>query len=243
MSILSKQQIQKFNSDGFLVVENIINTEELNYYSNVYDSFLNNTIDASQFRSDLSGNEGSSEKITQIMVPSKLFSELLSKPIHTKTLIIAKELLGDDLELDFDMMINKAPFSNTPTPWHQDIAYWIDMPDKRAVSCWVAIDQSYKENGCMWYTPKSHLHKTLPHKQTGNKGALQCNGNEENSICIPLNPGSCVFHHGNTLHYSRGNTTSDQRRALITNFRPKSMIAFERQQGYDHTGERENNIK
>ena len=147
-------------------------------------------------------------------------------------------MLGNDLELDFDMLINKAPNTNTKTPWHQDAAYWIDMPDKRAVSCWVAIDRAYKENGCMWHTPKSHLKPTLNHKQTGNKGALKCDGSEDVSVYIELNPGSCVFHHGNTLHYSRGNSTNSKRRALITNFRPKDMIALERSQGYDHTGER-----
>lgn len=179
------------------------------------------------------------------MVPSKLVPELLLKPVHKRSSQITKELMGEDIELDFDMLINKAPFTDTPTPWHQDAAYWIDMPDKRAASCWVAIDPAYKENGCMWYTPKSHLKPILPHTQTGNKGALQCEGREENSVSIELASGSCVFHQGGTLHYSRGNSTSNNRRALITNFRPKAMIALEREQGIDHTGEREvrKNIK
>ena len=239
MRILTNQQIQKFNDDGFLVVRNLISKQEIEFYNNLYNSFLNNSIDASNYRSDLSGdNDSSFEKITQIMVPSKVFPDLLRKPIHIKTLQVAKELLGDDLDMDFDMMINKAPNSNTPTPWHQDTAYWIDLPDKRAVSCWVAIDTVFKENGCMWYTPKSHKNETLPHVQTGEKGALKCDGSEEKSICVPLKPGSCVFHHGNTLHYSRGNSTNYQRRALITNFRPKTMIDLERKKGYDHTGTR-----
>ncbi len=205
----------------------------------MYDSFLDNTIDASRYRSDLSGSDDKKEKITQIMVPSKLVPELLQKPIHQRSLQVAKGLMGDDIKLDFDMIINKAPRTNTITPWHQDAAYWIDMPDKRAASCWVAIDHAYKENGCMWYTPRSHLLPILPHEQTGNKGALKCEGNEENSVFIELQPGSCVFHQGGTLHYSRGNSTDDNRRALITNFRPKAMIVLERAQGVDHTGERE----
>jgi len=228
-----------FESEGYLVVKNLITKEDVKFYDTLYTSFLDNTIDASKYRSDLSGlDNNSKESITQIMVPSKVFPELLKRPIHMKSLQIAKELLGKDIALDFDMLINKAPYTNTITPWHQDAAYWIDMPDKRAVSCWTAIDYSYKENGCMWYTPKSHLKQTLKHIQTGNKGALQCDGSEQNSIYIELEPGSCVFHHGNTLHYSRGNSTKNNRRALITNFRPKDMIVLERSKGYDHTGER-----
>jgi phytanoyl-CoA hydroxylase len=237
--MISKMQIDHFTTEGYLVIENLICKDEVTYYDQVYQSFLNNTIDASKYRSDLSGNEDASkEMITQIMVPSKLFPELLQNPIHSKTLQISKALLGNDLELDFDMLINKAPYTNTITPWHQDTAYWIDMPDKRALSCWVAIDEATKNNGCMWYTPKSHLNSTLKHEQTRNKGALKCDGKEDDSVYIELNPGSCVIHHGNTLHYSRGNSTNSNRRALIANFRPKNMIAFERSKGYDHIGER-----
>lgn len=237
--MISEEQRLFFRQEGYLAVENLISKSEVDYYSNLYNSFLDNSIDASRYRSDLSGSEEKKEKITQIMVPSKLVPELLQKPIHQKSLQIAKELMGNDIELDFDMLINKAPNTNTITPWHQDAAYWINMPDKRAASCWVAIDHAYKENGCMWYTPKSHLSPILPHSQTGNKGALMCNGKEENSVFIELQPGSCVFHQGGTLHYSRGNSTDGNRRALITNFRPKAMIALERSKGVDHTGERE----
>jgi len=237
--MISIEERYFFESEGYLVVKNLINEEDIKFYDILYTSFLNNTIDASKYRSDLSGlDDNSKESITQIIVPSKVFPELLKHPIHVKSLQIAKELLGKDIALDFDMLINKAPHTKTITPWHQDTAYWIDMPDKRAISCWTTIDYSYKENGCMWYTPKSHLKQTLKHVQTGNKGALQCNGSEQNSIYIELKPGSCVFHHGNTLHYSRGNSTKNNRRALITNFRPKDMIVLERSKGYDHTGER-----
>lgn len=240
MGLISDSQKRFFVEQGYLVMPDLLTNEEVNYYAHVYNSFLNNSIDSSGFRSDLSGSEeGIVEKITQIMVPSRIYPDLLDKPLHEKSLHIARELLGDDLGLDFDMLINKAPNTSTKTPWHQDAAYWLDMPDTRAVSCWVAIDHAYKENGCMWYTPKSHLGKVLPHTQTGNKGALTCDGREEDSVCIELHPGSCVFHHGKTLHYSRGNSTETSRRAFITNFRPKAMIALERKKGIDHTGDRE----
>lgn len=239
MNLISEEEKIFFQENGYLAVKDILSKDEVSYYDKLYNMFLDNSIDASKYRSDLSGNsEVSKEKITQIMVPSKVFPELLSKSLHTKTLVIAKELLGEDMALDFDMLINKAPNTNTITPWHQDAAYWIDMPDKRALSFWVAIDNAFKENGCMWYTPKSHLKEILPHVQTGNKGALKCEGSESNSVYVELSPGSCAIHHGGTLHYSRGNSTDLERRAFITNYRPQKMIELERSQGYDHTGER-----
>ncbi len=178
------------------------------------------------------------EYITQIMLPSRILPSLKQKPMHLIGLKIARFLLGNDIILDFDMLINKAPNTNKETPWHQDAAYWIDMPDKRALSIWFSIDNATLDNGCMWYMPKSHLLPLREHNQPINGGALQCKGSEKESVSIPLNPGSCVIHHGKTLHYSRGNSTDNNRRAFILNYRPKKMVEFERKNGYDHTGGR-----
>jgi phytanoyl-CoA hydroxylase len=189
MNILTDDQKQFFKEQGYLVIRELLSRDEINYYSKIYDAFLDNSINSEEFRSDLSGSTvKSGEKITQIMVPSRLYPELLDKPLHVKTLQISRELLGDDMDLDFDMLINKAPYTSAETPWHQDAAYWIDMPDTRAVSCWVAIDRAFLDNGCMWYTPKSHLGEILPHTQVGNKGALKCEGSEKDSRYVELDP-------------------------------------------------------
>jgi phytanoyl-CoA hydroxylase len=239
--ILSQTQIDFFNENGYLHVENIISEKEVETYRQLYEDFLSNKINASKYRGDLSGetNENTKvERITQIMVPSRLVPALLSQALHENSLAIAKMLLGTDIELDFDMLIDKAPFTNTPTPWHQDRAYWINMPDTRAVSCWVALDDSFVENGCMWYVPKSHMLPVRLHKPVAKGGALQCEATEKEALPVEIKARSCVFHHGGTLHYSRGNATEHRRRAFITNFRPAAMIQYERDQGYDHTGER-----
>jgi hypothetical protein len=238
--MITSDQISYFETEGFLALENLLNSEEMVFYSKTYDAFINNEFDTEGLRSDLTGIEGQDvEYITQIMLPSRVFPVLLDRPMHQKGLQIAKQLLGADMVLDFDMLINKAPYSNKPTPWHQDAAYWIDMPDKRALSIWFAIDEATIENGCMWYTPKSHKLPLREHHQPLGNGALQCIGSEEESKAIPLKPGYCAIHHGHTLHYSRGNSTSRHRRAFILNFRPEKMVELERELGMDHSGNKE----
>jgi len=228
-----------FKEEGFLVIEPMLTQQEVQSYSKIYNDFLNNKFDVAELRSDLSGsNDQSIELITQIMLPSKVHPNLLNQPMHKKATEIAKFLMGDDMVLDFDMLINKPPNTNKETPWHQDAAYWIDLPDKRALSFWFAIDESTLNNGCMWYTPKSHLQPLKKHFQPVGGGPLQSKGIEQDSIATPLQPGSCVIHQGHTLHYSRGNTTNQNRRAFILNFRPKKMVKLERAQGFDHSGKR-----
>jgi ectoine hydroxylase-related dioxygenase (phytanoyl-CoA dioxygenase family) len=226
-----------FEENGYLKLINILDTKQVAFYDKVYSDFINNKYNVGDLRSDLSGKQNNNkELITQIMLPSKILPSLNQKSMHDIGLKLARFLLGEDIILDFDMLINKAPHTNKETPWHQDAAYWIDMPDKRALSIWFSIDKATIDNGCMWYTPKSHLSPVREHSQPTKGGALQCEGSEKESVSIPLNPGSCVIHHGNTLHYSRGNSTNNNRRAFILNYRPKKMVEFERKNGYDHTG-------
>lgn len=239
MNELSKSDIEFFQENGYLVVRDLIDRETVLAYRKIYDEFVSGAIDVGSNRRDLKGKDGisKSESITQIMVPSRHYPALQDSEYYQKIRSIARELLGEDLEIDFDMFINKAPHSDAPTPWHQDCAYWIDMPDKRAVSAWMPLDEAYLDNGCMWYVPGSHLKPMRKHASTAKNGALICEGNEKEATAVPLSPGSCVLHHGGTVHYSRGNTTSDIRRAMIVNLRPQQMIDFERNQGFDHTGE------
>lgn len=245
--ILTADQIQSFREQGYLLIPNLIDAGTVKNYQEIYEDFLSGRVNTQGFRSDLSGaldseNDSSTqppkERITQIMVPSRLQPSLLQQPIHQRCLSVSHQLLGDDLALDFDMLIDKPPHSNTETPWHQDSAYWLKLPDTRALSCWMALDEATIDNGCMWYVPGSHSHPMRAHKQSGNKGALTCAGDEAEAVVMEVNPGDCIVHHGNTLHYSRGNSMNTRRRAFITNFRPQTMIELERNQGYDHTGGR-----
>ena len=235
---IDKTSVAFFKENGYVVVEDIISKKYVEKYRRLYDDFLNGKIDSGKNRSDLGNDLGKSKKvenITQIMWPTDFVVDIKRMPYHQNALQVAKDLQGEDIEMDFDMLINKAPHTNTPTPWHQDAAYWISMPDKRAVSCWMSLDEATVENGCMWYVPKSHLGELRPHRFAGKTGgALMCDASESEGVPVELKPGSGVLHDGFTLHYSRGNSTNKQRRAFIINFRPQAMIDLERAQSFDH---------
>ena len=228
-----------FGRDGYVQVDGLLQEAEVGRYLELYDRFLDGSIQVGAMRSDLgAGNDPvkkGRENITQIMWPSAFVPVLLDTPAYVRALAEARALLGPDMAFDFDMLIDKAPGSNTPTPWHQDCAYWVDLPDKRAASCWIALDEATRENGCMWFVPGSQRGPLRPHRPAGKGGgALQCDATEDEAVCVPLRPGSCTFHGGSTLHYSRGNATGGHRRALIVNFRPQAMIDLERAKGFDH---------
>ena len=238
-SLLQPMARVRYAEEGYVQVDDLLAPGELEWLAGTYDRFLSGEIDCGKMRSDLGAGadpqKAGVENITQIMWPSVFVPELLESRAYAKMLALVRELLGEDMDFDFDMLINKAPGSATVTPWHQDKAYWIDLPDTRAASCWLALDEATLENGCMWFVPGSQLKPARAHRPAGKGGgALECDGDEAEGLAVPLKPGCCTFHDGGTLHYSRGNSTQTNRRALIVNFRPAAMIKLEREQGFDH---------
>ena len=154
-------QTKDFDEKGFVVIEGLLEPEEVQRYRSLYDRFLCGEIRCDEKRSDLGGHippkKKGTENVTQIMWPSALCPPLLDGSLHQRAIATSRCLFGGDMDFDFDMLINKAPHTDAPTPWHQDAAYWIDLPDRRAVSFWVARDESTLENGCMWFVPGSHI--------------------------------------------------------------------------------------
>lgn len=236
---VSQDQVRQFKEHGFVVIKSLIDVSQLEQYRDLYDQFLSGKIDCTHIRRDLGGHEPQKkqgiENITHIVRPCDLIPDLIDGVLHQRALEVARQLLGHDIVFDFDMLIDKAPMTDTPTPWHQDAAYWIDMPDTRAVSGWVALDKATLENGCIWFVPGSHGKDLRSHQRAGGGGGgLACQGNEAEGVAVPLKPGDATFHHGRTLHYSRGNSTHSHRRAYTVNFRPQAMVQHERDQGFDH---------
>lgn len=232
-----------FDEQGYLMIRDILNEEEVEIYRKIYDRFLSGDINASSHRHDLGSHLNKkvekSENICQIMWPSKFVADLLAGPFHQRALLCAKTISGEDMDFDFDMMISKAPFTDTVMPCHQDESYWPDLPDKRAVSFWLSLDFATVDNGCMQFIPGSHRQPMREHYpvQKGHH-ALTCNASEDEFTPVPLSPGSCTLHHGRTIHYTRGNKTPSNRRALIMNSRPAAMVLKEREQGFDHGKEK-----
>jgi len=237
-SWLNEKTANEFIEDGYVVVDGLLTSEELEGLRKVCSQLLSNEINASSHRHDLGGFQSQKvqgkENICQIMWPSTYVSDLKNSAVYEKALKLSKHVLGDDMQFDFDMIIAKEAHTDTVTPPHQDESYWPDLPDKRAVTVWIALDNTTRSNGCMWFIPKSHIAQVRPHQASGGKHALSCEADMDDFIPAQINAGSCTLHHGRTVHYSRGNQTDNARRAFIMNFRPELMIKMEREQGFDH---------
>ena len=238
---LTAAQLAQLEEQGFVRIDDLLTPQQVERYAQLYEAFLSGDISTGHLRGDLGGHVddqdgvAAPERITQIMWPSARVPVLHDAPLHLQSLALARQCAGEDMAFDFDMLIDKLPHTNTPTPWHQDMAYWIKLPDVRSLSVWAALDEATVDNGCMWYVPGAHKKPLREHWEAGKGGgALECDASEEEGVPVELPPGSAVLHVGAALHYSRGNSTGARRRAFIVNCRPQAMIDLERSEGMDH---------
>ena len=51
------------------------------------------------------------------------------------------------------------------TERHRHESYWLDMPDKRAMSFCFTREDATLDNGCMWFVRGSHVHEKGLRKQ------------------------------------------------------------------------------
>ena len=107
--------------------------------------------------------------------------------------------------------------------WHQDYSYWTRTLPMAHLTCWIGLDDSTLENGCLYYVPGSHRWNLLP--QTGLAGDMDeimtVLTPEQKAafhpIPIELKRGECSFHHPLMVHGSYANYSDRPRRATIVN--------------------------
>lgn len=111
--------------------------------------------------------------------------------------------------------------------WHQDYSYWTRTEPVGHITCFLALDDTTLENGCLHVVPGSHRWPLLPTVPlTGTSAdmdAIMTVLNDEQKaqfkpVPICLKAGECSFHHCLTLHGSYANRSDRPRRGVVLNF-------------------------
>ena len=148
------------------------------------------------------------------------FHDLLWHPSFTMP---ASQLLGGAVRFWHDQLFCKPAHHGGIVAWHQDYSYWTRTVPMAHLSCWIGLDDSNRENGCVHYIPGSHRWNLLP--VTGlaqNMDAIQSVLSDEQKkefkpVAIELKKGEASFHHPLMVHGSFENRTDQARRATVIN--------------------------
>lgn len=149
------------------------------------------------------------------------FHDVLWHPAFT---VAASQLLGGAVRFWHDQLFCKPAKHGGVVAWHQDYSYWTRTTPMQHLTCWIGLDESTRENGCLHYVPKSHTWDLLP--ITGLAGDM--NAIQEvlspaqwaafqKPVAIEVRRGECSFHHPLMIHGSFENCVDRPRRATVIN--------------------------
>jgi phytanoyl-CoA hydroxylase len=145
-------------------------------------------------------------------------SEALRTLVATSPLReVAGDLIGPDVRLYWDQAVYKKPDTAASFPWHQDNGYAFLDP-QQYLTCWIALTDATRENGCPWVVPGLHRLGTLAHRLTDN--GFVCLDSPPDSVAVPVLAGSIVVFSSLTPHCTGPNRTDDVRKAYIVQYAP-----------------------
>lgn len=205
--LLTREQIDEFNRNGFLTGMRIFDEQEANDIRAYFDQLL------AQY---LSEGKDSYSITTAHMKHGKVY-DLLT---HPRIVARVKDILGEDVIAWGSHFFCKMPHDGKKVSWHQDAAYWPLTPSM-AVTVWLAIDDADVENAAMRYIPGSHHHGELTasmHEEDKDEILYQSVANAEDfgePFDNILKAGEISIHSDLLLHGSKANQ-SDRRRCGLT---------------------------
>ena len=142
---------------------------------------------------------------------------------HPTIVGVAEKLLGGPVRFWHDQLFVKPAHDGAVVAWHQDYSYWTRTKPVSHLTCWIGLDDSTLENGCIHYVPGSHRWDLLPRTDLANNmeavfGVLT---DEQRAafkpVPIELKAGEASFHHPMMLHGSFENRSDRPRRATVVN--------------------------
>ncbi len=216
MSVLNQDQLQQFHTDGYYVVKNLFDSEEIDLLKKT--AVEDRMLDQQSFGRD--DGEGGSVRLSLWNHPGDTIYGMFAR-CH-RIVDTAEQILEDEVYHYHSKMILKDAKIGGAWAWHQDYGYWYQngllYPD--LISVFIAVDPSTKLNGCLQVIKGSHKMGRVNHILTGDQSGADMERVKEalkrmELVYVEMEPGDAVFFHSNTLHRSDQNKSDMSRWSLI----------------------------
>jgi ectoine hydroxylase-related dioxygenase (phytanoyl-CoA dioxygenase family) len=227
---LSPQQIESYNTDGYVIVNHFLKEEEVNKLFSIATG--DDTLRKHAF--DLNDQSGKKTKLTLWYTPGNDAFGLLTK--SERMVNSANKLMeGDSPVCHFhSKLMQKEPRVGGAWEWHQDYGYWYKnefLFPNQMMSVMIAITAANKENGCLQVIKGSHKMGRIEHGFAGEQvGASQHYVDlalkTMELIYVEIMPGDALFFHPNLLHRSEANLSDAPRWSLISVYNRSENIPY-----------------
>lgn len=223
---LSDEQVEFFHDQGYLAGVRILTDKQIDQLRTELSEFFNAQHEGRELWYEYHTNESASPDtvLFHALGAWRLrpgFHDLLWHPAFT---VPASQLLDGAVRFWHDQLFCKPARHGGVVAWHQDYSYWTRTTPMAHLTCWIGLDDSLKDNGCLHYVPKSHLWNLLP--ITGLAGDMNAIREVlspeqweqfQHPVAIELKAGEASFHHPLLVHGSFENRTERPRRAAVVN--------------------------
>ena len=222
---LSKEQVEFYHEYGYLAGIRMLNDKQLAALRQELASLVDPTHPGHELFYEFNANESAD--------PQKILFHALGawriKPglhdllWHPAFVVPAAQLLGGAVRFWHDQIFYKPAHHGGIVIWHQDYSYWTRTTPMAHISCWIGLDDSTRENGCVHYVPGSHRWQLLPRASFANDmdavldSLTPSQRAEFKPVAIELKAGEASFHHPLMVHGSYANNTGSPRRAVVLN--------------------------
>ena len=227
ISMKNNNFIKEYNKNGFVVIRNLINQKKAKNLEKKTFDFIKKKLN---FYNGRDINFTSNKKAIKYLHSfHKLHDakKIVEFSKNKKLTFIAKSLIKTKkLELRASEFFAKPKKYGLNTPPHQDNYYW-NVKKHKALTIWIALSNSSKKNGGVYYYSGSHKKGILKHTPSFQKGTSQkiknLSGLKKFKKFIPeLKTGDALVHHCLVAHGSEKNISNKSRRGLTFQFKDKN---------------------
>src|SRR6267154_2635314 len=220
---LTEDQIKFFHRNGYLAGIRLLDDQQIEALRAELSSLIDPKHPGNELFYEFHSNESTdpSKVLFHALGAWRIataFHDLLWNPAF---LMPASQLLGGAVRFWHDQLFCKPAQHGGVVAWHQDYSYWTRTRPMAHLSCWIGLDDSTPENGCVHYVPGSHKWDLLP--ITGlvkDMRVIESVLSEEQKsrfrpVPIELKQGECSFHHPLMIHGSYANHSDRPRRGPV----------------------------
>ena len=158
---------------------------------------------------------------------SKKFHDLCRTP---QILDYVEDILGPNFVQWGGQFFHKEPHSGSVVPWHQDAQYW-PLEPANAVTVWLAVFDTDKDNGAMKVVSGSHKKGADGFKHHTNDASHLVLDQEvsedqidkDKVVYIDLKAGEISLHNDALLHGSDPNNSNRKRCGITMRFSPTNV--------------------
>ncbi|HIC23372.1 MAG TPA: phytanoyl-CoA dioxygenase family protein [Planctomycetes bacterium] len=223
---LSSEQVKTFEQQGFIAGIPVLDSDQVQCLRQQLDRLMNPNHPRNSLFYEYHVDE--SEDPDTVLFHAlggwrieKGFHDLLFSPVIR---MVSYQLLASAVRFFHDQLFCKPPQHGGVVSWHQDFSYWTWTQPMAHLTCWIALDDTTRDNGCLHYIPGSHRWGLLP--VTGLSGEMDSvrenldssqRQDFDRQVAVELHAGEAVFHHPLTMHGSFQNISSSPRRGAVVN--------------------------